>query len=68
VRQAATGAIRVTVAPITPSSPDDKEACVELPAEVASGLGLDDDRQWLRFDELNSFDWPAFDLSPISRA
>jgi hypothetical protein len=28
-------------------------------------LGLDDDRQWLRFDELNYFDWPAFDLSPV---
>jgi hypothetical protein len=26
---------------------------------------LDDDRQWLRFDELNYFDWPGFDLSPI---
>jgi len=57
--------IRVTVAPITHSPPDDKTACVELPARIARDLGLDDDRQWLRFDELNCFDWPGFDLSPV---
>lgn len=59
------GATRVTVAPITHSPPDDDTACVELPAKIARELGLDDDRQWLRFDELNYFDWPGFDLSPL---
>jgi hypothetical protein len=59
------GAIRVTVAPITHSPPDDETACVELPAKVSRELGLDDERQWLRFDELNYFDWPGFDLSPL---
>jgi len=59
------GATRVTVAPITHSPPGDETACVELPAEIARELGLDDDRQWLRFDELNYFDWPGFDLSPL---
>lgn len=62
------GAIRVTVAPITHSPPDDETACVELPAKIARDLGLDDDRQWLRFDELNYFDWPGFDLSPVPGA
>jgi hypothetical protein len=62
------GAIRVTVAPITHSPSDDETACVELPAKIARDLGLDDDRQWLRFDELNSFDWPGFDLSPVPGA
>jgi len=62
------GAIRVTVAPITHSPPDDEAACVELPAKIARDLGLDDDRQWLRFDELNYFDWPGFDLSPVPGA
>lgn len=66
--EAASGATRVTVAPITHSPPDDKTACVELPAAIAHHLGLDDDRQWLRFDELNYFDWPGFDLSPIPGA
>ena len=59
------GAIRVTVAPITHSPPNDETACVELPAKIARELGLDDDRQWLRFDEFNYFDWPGFDLSPL---
>ena len=63
---AESGATRVTVAPITHSPPADKTACVEVPAEIARALGLDDDRQWLRFDELNFFDWPGFDLHPIS--
>jgi hypothetical protein len=63
--EAASGATRVTVAPITHSPPDDKTACVELPTEIAHDLGLDDDRQWLRFDELNCFDWPGFDLYRI---
>lgn len=62
------GAICVTVAPITHSPPDDETACVELPAKIARDLGLDDDRQWLRFDELNYFDWPGFDLSPVPGA
>jgi len=35
------GAIRVTVAPITHSPPDDETACVELPAKIARDLGLD---------------------------
>ncbi|MFP4002804.1 MAG: hypothetical protein ACLFV8_03435 [Alphaproteobacteria bacterium] len=59
------GTMRVTVAPITHSPPDDMTTCIELPVEIARGLGLDDGRQWLRFDELNYFDWPGFDLSPI---
>jgi hypothetical protein len=66
--QGQSGATRVTVAPITHSPPDDETACVELPAKIARELGLDDDRQWLRFDELNYFDWPGFDLSPVPGA
>ncbi|MAW82662.1 MAG: growth inhibitor PemK [Parvularcula sp.] len=63
--QGENGALRVTVAPITHSPPEDETTCVELPAEIARELGFDDDRQWLRFDELNYFDWPGFDLSPV---
>ena len=36
-----------------------------MPPRITRELKLDDDPQWLRFDELNSFDWPGFDLSPI---
>lgn len=64
-RQMDTGRVRVTVAPITHTPPDDEAACVEIPVAVARGAKLDHGRQWLRFDEVNSFDWPGFDLSPI---
>ena len=64
-RRTDTGAVRVTVAPITHTSPQDETACVEVTDRIKGALGLDNERQWLRFDELNSFDWPGFDLSPI---
>lgn len=64
-RQTDTGDVRVTVAPITHALPDDEATCIEIPATIARRVNLDDDRQWLRFDELNSFNWPGFDLSPI---
>lgn len=57
--------VRVTLAPITHSPPADARACVAMPPRITRELKLDDDPQWLRFDELNSFDWPGFDLSPI---
>jgi hypothetical protein len=41
-------AVRVTVAPITHSPPDDETASLEVPAKIARDLGLDDNRQWLR--------------------
>jgi hypothetical protein len=28
-------------------------------------LGLDSAPQWLRFEELNRFTWPGFDVRPI---
>jgi hypothetical protein len=39
---------------------------MELPPAVSGALGLDDGRHWLRFDELNGFVWPGFDLRPIA--
>lgn len=56
--------LRVVVAPITHTPPDDT-AAMEIPARVRKSLGLDDERQWLRYDELNAFAWPGFDLRPI---
>jgi len=29
---------------------------------ICRTLGLDDGRHWLRFDELNRFLWPGYDL------
>ncbi|UXN59643.1 hypothetical protein [Phyllobacterium zundukense] len=50
------------MAPITHVPHKDIDASLEIPREVCRALGLDNDRQWLRFDELNSFLWPGYDL------
>lgn len=59
------GDIRTIVAPVTHTPPDDPAISIEIPPDVCRMLGLDGDRQWLRFDELNRFAWPGFDLRPI---
>ncbi|HZZ88566.1 MAG TPA: hypothetical protein VFE13_09565 [Caulobacteraceae bacterium] len=59
------GTIRVIVAPITHRQPDDSDASTELPNATCRALRLDAGRHWLRFEELNSFSWPGFDLRPI---
>lgn len=61
----ARGEIRVILAPITHEPPVDAAAALEIPAAVCRRLGLDGRRQWLRFDELNRFVWPGFDLRPL---
>lgn len=59
------GDIDTIVAPITHSPPDDPAASLEIPKATCRRLGLDGGRHWLRFDELNRFAWPGFDLRPI---
>jgi hypothetical protein len=59
------GEVRVVVAPITHSLPKDAAASLEIPEATRRELGLDDGRQWIRFDELNSFVWPGYDIRPI---
>jgi len=63
-RKQPSGDIRVVVAPITHSPPDDVSASLEMSADICRALDLDDERHWLRFDELNSFIWPGYDLRP----
>lgn len=55
----------VVVAPITHSPPTDPADALELPADTCRQLGLDDERQWLRCDQVNLFAWPGHDLSAI---
>ena len=57
--------IRTVLAPITHSPPSDPSTSLEIPTTVARNLGLDDGRHWLRFDQLNSFEWPGFDLRTV---
>lgn len=64
-RKGPNGKLRVVLAPITHSPPEDPSNCLEFTPQQCTTIGLDGERQWLRFDELNSFEWPGFDLRPI---
>ena len=64
-RRTADGDIQTVVAPITHRPPQDPTASLEIPPQICQRLGLDGARHWLRFDELNSFAWPGYDLRPI---
>ncbi|MSO99869.1 MAG: growth inhibitor PemK [Acetobacteraceae bacterium] len=56
----------VLVAPVTHSMPENPAAAFELPRAVNRHLGLDDERSWVILDQVNRFQWPGFDLRPIS--
>jgi len=56
------GQVRTIVAPITHRPPDDASRSLEIPAAICRNLGLDAGRHWLRYDELNRFLWPGYDL------
>lgn len=58
------GNIRVIVAPITSRPPEDT-ASLKIPPTLCQQLGLKSTQQWLRFDELNRFTWPGYDLRAI---
>ena len=60
----ADGETRVTVLPITHSSPTDLSTAIELPPETKRRLGLDADRSWIVVSEGNEFVWPGPDLPP----
>jgi len=59
-------AVRVTVAAITHTSPHADTLALEVPVRVKQHLGLDDERSWIVLNEVNQFDWPGFDLRPVS--
>lgn len=66
VTRAATGKLRVAVAPITTQQPEPSRSAVELPQMVKAHLRLTAPRSWIICDEYNEFDWPGvdFDTTP----
>lgn len=60
--------IRVIVAPITHTAPDDPDSAIEVPPATRRRVGLDDARQWIVIGELNAFLWPGPDLRPLPGA
>jgi hypothetical protein len=55
----------VFVAPIT-HTPQSENA-VDMPPATGQRLGLDDAPSWVVTSEVNRFEWPGYDLQPISR-
>lgn len=64
-RRGDNGDIAVIVAPVTHAPPADPLDSLEIPPAVCRSLGLDNERHWLRLDELNRFAWPGYDLRTI---
>jgi hypothetical protein len=60
------GGTRVTVLPITHTSPSDPAKAIELPLATKERLGLDAERAWIVVGEGNEFLWPGPDLRPDS--
>ena len=60
------GDTRVTVAAITHRTPQSDTIAIEIPPKVQRHLRLDGKRSWVILDEVNAFNWPGFDLRPIT--
>jgi len=60
------GETLVTVSPVTHSLPDAHTPAFELPPRVKAHLGLDAERSWVVLNEINQFNWPGFDILPLT--
>ena len=65
------GTRKVFLCPITHSPPLQGQSAVEIPAKVSRHLGLDDDRSWIKTDQLNRVTWEKdripFGVTPVSK-
>jgi hypothetical protein len=66
-RIASGGQTIVIVAPVTHSPPTTEDVALEIPAAVKRHLGLDENRSWIVYDEVNEFAWPGYDLQPNAK-
>lgn len=57
VRTSPDGRPSALVCPISHSPPREQGAALEIAAAVSRRLGLDQDRSWIVFDEVNLVDW-----------
>lgn len=48
----------VMLCPITHTPPSKDETAVEIPHKLARHLKLDDERMWIKTDQLNTVEWP----------
>jgi mRNA-degrading endonuclease toxin of MazEF toxin-antitoxin module len=56
----------VSVVPVTHRKPQDVSQGIEIPQRVKKYLGLDDEKSWVMTTEINQFEWPGYDLRPVS--
>jgi len=64
-RQAAEDTQVVSVLPITHSPPSEATPAIELPPQLKTHLGLDDQPSWVLLSEMNDFVWPGPDLRAV---
>lgn len=59
---------RVSVVSIShsPPSPDEARHRMKLAHLECREMGLDDGDHWINLRDVNSFDWPGYDLKPIA--
>jgi hypothetical protein len=56
------GPVKVMVAPITHLKPDDTFVAIEVSAEDAIALRLDNETSWIIVDDINYFTWVGPDI------
>lgn len=58
---------QVAVVPITHKAPAKtlKDFSIHIPKQLGQSVGLDNMRSYIRCNEVNVFDWPGPDLTPI---
>lgn len=65
------GARRVLLCAITHSPPVAGETAVELPVAVCRHLGFDDERSWIKTEQVNLLIWPKdripYGVQPVAR-
>jgi len=57
----------VTVVPITHSYPDigEEDQSLQVPEDVCKAMGLDEDINYVRLNEVNRFEWPSDRIKPL---
>ena len=55
----------VIILPITHSKPDASTVGIEIPANIRSAIGLDDEPCWVIVSEYNIDEWPNGGLAPL---
>jgi PemK-like, MazF-like toxin of type II toxin-antitoxin system len=56
---------RVAVMPITHTPHSDPATSIEIPQKLKDYLKLDHEKSWVVLNEINTFEWPGYDLRKV---